>query len=312
VDQRPDVPTNGHWFGVPNELVLFLIHYNQKAFDDMGVEPATTWDEFLTLCETINEKGADQGMKPICVSGPTFYYTGHWWDRMIQRYVGREAVENVAYGDGFLRDNPGFLKAAQEIEKLVQNGWLMEGYEGADFTAAQAMFFQGKAAMIHMGSWLVSEMADVIPDDFVVGTFDFPKVPDGDGNQASMFGTSHIWSIPNPDIVTSHDVNVPLALEYLKRWTGKEHTEKRAQELGAISPCVGVAPPPRLPGVDQLIADAAQGEFIVYYYGIHWDSALTEAWYPPVQAMFLKQATAEQVIEQIDDNLEKYRALQES
>ena len=53
----------------------------------------------------------------------------------------------------------------------------MEGFEGANFTASQAMFFLEKAAMIHMGSWLVSEMADVIPEDFVVGTFDFPTRP---------------------------------------------------------------------------------------------------------------------------------------
>ena len=78
------------------------------------------------------------------------------------------------------------------------------------------------------------------------------------------------------------------------------------------SPCVGVEPPARLPGIDKLIAEASKGELIVYYYGIHWDSALTEAWYPPVQAMFLKKATAEQVIEQIDENLDKFRALKES
>ena len=185
----------------------------------------------------------------------------------------------------------------------------MEGYEGANFTAAQAMFFQEKAAMIHMGSWLVSEMADVIPEDFVVGTFDFPTVPTGKGNQSSMFGTSHIWSIPNPEISKSHDVNVPLAIEYLKRFTGKEQTAKRAKEIGAISPCNGVPSPARLPKVGNLIKKASQGELIIYYYGIHWDTDLWAAWYPPIQALFLKKINAEQVIEQIDGNLKKYRQL---
>lgn len=309
VDQRPDSKTSGRWLGVPAEVVLMLIHYNQRAFDEMGVEPAKTWPEFLDLCATIYEKGKPKGMKPICVSGPTDIYVGHWWDRMIQRMVGRKEVEKVIFGDGHLRDNPGFLAAAKEIEKIPQNDWLMDGYEGADFTAAQAMFFQGKAAMIHMGTWLVGEMADVLPEDFVVGTFDFPTVPEGKGDQKAMFGTSHIFSVPNPKISKSHEVNVPLAIEYLKRFCGREASAKRAQVLGSISPCTKVPAPPRLPGVDKIIEAAGETELIIYYYGIHWDTALWAAWYPPVQALWLKKITAEQMIEQIDENLDKYRAM---
>ncbi len=308
VDQRPDSDTGGKWFGVPNELVLMLIHYNQTAFDEMGLKPAETWPEFLELCAAINEKGAATGMKPIYVSGPTDVYVGQWWDRMIQRMVGKDAVLDVIYGDAHLRDNPGFLLAAKELEKIPVNDWLMEGYEGADFTAAQALFFQGKAAMIHMGSWLLSEMADVVPDDFVMGTFDFPTVPEGEGDQAAMFGTAHIWSVPNPSMSKSHEVNVPLAVEYLKRFTGREHTAERAQTIGAISPCTNVAPPPRLPGIDTLLTKAAKSELIIYYYGIHWDAALWAAWYPYVQALWLKKITAEEMITQMDDALDQYRA----
>ncbi|HIC88496.1 MAG TPA: extracellular solute-binding protein [Anaerolineae bacterium] len=309
VDQRPNSKTKGSWFGVPQELVLMLIHYNKKAFDEMGVEPAKTWPEFLDLCATIYEKGKDKGMKPICVSGPTDIYVGHWWDRMVQRMVGRQEVEKVVFGDGHLSDNPGFLAAAKEIEKIPKNDWLMDGYEGADFTAAQAMFFQGKAAMIHMGTWLVSEMADVIPEDFEVGTFDFPTVPEGKGNQKSMFGTCHLWSIPNPEISKTHEVNVPLAVEYLRRFCGREHLAKRTKVLGAISPCTKTEPPARLPGVDKLVEEAGKAELIIYYYGIHWDTALWAAWYPPVQALWLKKIDAETMIKQIDENLDKYRAM---
>lgn len=144
VDERENSPTRGRWFGVPNELVLFLIQYNKKAFDQMGIAPPApnwTWQDFLDTCAQIDERGAAMGMKPICVSGPTDVYCGHWWDRVIQRMVGREAVEAVVFGDARLADNPGFLAAAKEIEKLPANNWFMEGYEGADFTAAQALFF---------------------------------------------------------------------------------------------------------------------------------------------------------------------------
>jgi raffinose/stachyose/melibiose transport system substrate-binding protein len=312
VDEREDSSTQGRWFGVPNELVLFLIQYNKKAFDQMGIAPPApdwTWQDFLDTCAQIDERGAAMGMKPICVSGPTDVYCGHWWDRIIQRMVGREAVEAVVFGNARLADNPGFLAAAQELEKLPANNWFMEGYEGADFTAAQALFFQGKAAMIHMGSWLLSEMADVIPADFEIGVTDFPVLPEGQGDQNAMFGVPQLWSVPNPEIIKGREPQTELAVEYLRRFTSREAAAKRAEQLGMISPVQGVPAPPKLPGVDALIAKAAQSELIIYYYGIHFDQALWAVWYPPVQALFLKKIDAETMIQQIDDGLDQYRAM---
>jgi raffinose/stachyose/melibiose transport system substrate-binding protein len=303
-DQREGSAHKGARYGVPFELVLFLLQYNVKIFDELGVEPAATWPEFLTLCETIRSKG----VKPICVSGPTFYYTAHWWDRLIQRIVGKEAVLDVAYGNAKLADNPGFLTAAQELQKLVDNDWLMDGYEGADFTSAQAMFFQDQAAMIHMGSWLTSEMKDSIPEGFQLAVVDFPTYPGGQGDQNAMFGTSQAMCIPNPAISTSHTVNVDLAVEFLKRRTSQAVCERAAQELAIVSPVKGVSAPPGVPGVDKQLERAATADFIIYYYGIHWDQALTNAWMVPTQALFLGQINAEQMIEQMDSELDKYRA----
>jgi raffinose/stachyose/melibiose transport system substrate-binding protein len=312
VDTREGSASPGAWWGIPYEMVLMLMHYNVQAFDEMGLTPPTTWDEFLDVCAAIDERSDETGMKPVCVSGPTDVYCGHWWDRMTQRMVGREAVENVVYGDGRLSDNEGFLAAAQEIAKLPQNGWFMEGYEGADFTTAQALFFQGKAAMIHMGTWLSSEMRDVIPPDYQLGVFDFPQYDGGEGNQSAMFGTAQIWSVANPEISTSHDVNVPLAVEYVRRWTEPEAQARAAADLSFIPSVVGVDPPASPVGLDAAVEQSATNETIIYYYGIHWDTALWAAWYQPVQALFLNQSTPEQMVEQIDSNLDDYRQVRDA
>lgn len=304
-DQREGSKTKGKRFAVPFELVLFLIQYNQKMFEEAGVQPATTWPEFLTLCETLKTK---LGINPICVSGPTDVYCGHWWDRMIQRTAGKQAVLDVIYGNAKLADNPGFLTAAQELQKLPDNGYFMEGFEGADFTSAQAMFFQDQAALIHMGSWLTSEMKDSIPEGFQLAVTDFPTYPGGAGDQNAMFGTSQGMSIPNPAKATSHKVNVDLALEFLKRRTAKDVMEKASQTLSIVAPIKGVSAPPAVPGVDKQLARAATADFIIYYYGIHWDQALWAAWYPYVQSLFLGKIKADQMIEDMDAALDKYRA----
>jgi hypothetical protein len=162
--------------------------------------------------------------------------------------------------------------------------------------------------MIHMGSWLTSEMKASIPADFKLSVTDFPTYPGGKGDQNAMFGTSQAMSIPNPDKATSHKVNIPLAVEFLKRRTSKAVLEKAAQTLSIVAPVNGVSAPPGVPGVDKQLVKAATAQFIIYYYGIHWDAALTAAWYPFTQALFLGKIKADQMIAQMDTALDQYRA----
>lgn len=54
VDTREGTETPGAWWGIPYEMVLMLMHYNVAAFEEMGLEIPTNWDEFLAVCEAID------------------------------------------------------------------------------------------------------------------------------------------------------------------------------------------------------------------------------------------------------------------
>jgi len=153
-------------------------------------------------------------------------------------------------------------------------------------------------------------MADVVPADFEVGVFDFPAVEGGVGDQMAMFGGAFPWSIANPAKATSHEVNVPLAVEYLKRFTSQDSNAKRAEQTGAISAVKGVPPPPTLPGVDQLIVNAANAEFLYFYWGIATNTPLTDVWWNASQALWLGKVDAAGMIKMLDDGIDKYREMQ--
>jgi ABC-type glycerol-3-phosphate transport system substrate-binding protein len=127
-----------------------------------------------------------------------------------------------------------------------------------------------------------------------------------------MFGTAQMFSVASPEKSTSHDVNVPLAVEYLRRWTSRENQAKQAETLAMIPAVKDVAPPASTTGMDAAVEKSATADTIIYYYGIHWDTALWAAWYQPVQALFLGRMTAEEMVAQIDANLEEYRSLKQS
>jgi raffinose/stachyose/melibiose transport system substrate-binding protein len=227
-----------------------------------------------------------------------------WYDSLVQRIVGADKVMNVLYGDGKMADDPGFLQAMQEFEKLFTNDYIIEGFEGVDFTAVQVEFFQGEAAMILMGSWLVTEMKDSIPPDFELGVSTFPAVEGGAGQQDAMFGRTLSWS------VAAGSDNPDLAVEYLKRFTSDPQVvERRANELGQLVPLRGAPAPPGIPGADQILEEAANVRFILYNYGVGSDTALRDAWYNPMVQLAFGNLTPEETIETIDANLEEYRAM---
>lgn len=288
---------NGQYYAVPDQAVVIGLFYNKKMFEQYGLKPPATWDDLLKVAAALKAKGVD----PIAVTGTNNGYMGMWWDYLLEREVGTQAVMDVAWGNKKAADNPGFLRAAQKLQQLIDDGDFLHGFQGTDFTAAQSQFFQGKTGMILMGSWLVGEMKQSIPKDFEVGFAPFPTVPDGQGDQKGLFGTVFQWS------VAAKSKNPGLAIEYLKLTTSKEEQTKRAHDLGFISPYVGVPTPDTVPGLDSVLKDAGNASFTYYYYGIIFDKQRSDAWYVPVSQLFFKKINAQQMVQEIDANLARLR-----
>ncbi len=297
----PSMQYEDKFYGAPEQVFIWLLHYNKKMFDEWGVQPPATWDDMLALCETI--KGKD--VAPIAVTGQVNFYVGMWSDSLFQRYVGTDKLMEYLYGDTdmTLAGDPDFLKAAQEMMKLKDNGCLIDGWEGTDFTTNQVYFFQDKAAMILMGSWLATEMKDSIPEGFQLAVAPFPTVADGKGKQDAIFGRAVSWNIPAKTDVPE------LAVEFMRRFTSNETAQKRSDELSAVSPNLGVTPPADIIGIDQVLENAKTAEFILYNFGVNSAKyGLAAAWYDPIVEMWKGNLTPEEALAKIDENLASVRA----
>ena len=296
----PSMEYEGEVYGASEQVFIWLLHYNEKMFDEWGLTPPATWDEFLETCETIKGKG----VAPVAVTGQVNYYVGMWWDSLIQRTVGTDKVMEYLYGDTDMKlsDDPGFLQAAEEMIKLKDNGYLIEGWEATDFTTVQVFFFQDRAAMMLMGSWLMTEMRESIPEGFQLAVAPFPTYEGGQGRQDAMFGRALSWSVPA-------QTDVPdLAVEFLKRYTSKEASAKRAEVLGAVSPMLDVPAPAGIGGIEEVLESAKTAEFILYNYGIgSAQFGLLEAWYDPLVEMWLGDLTPEEALAKIDANVAAVR-----
>ncbi|WP_232665510.1 ABC transporter substrate-binding protein [Pseudonocardia sp. TRM90224] len=241
-------PGDGGVYGVPSEMSTQVLFYNAGMFEQLGITPPRTWDELMATTAALKAKQVD----PIAVTGLFQPYMGMWSDNLWLREVGWQKANDVLVnGKGHITDDPGFLAGLEKVQQLRDGGAFIKGFQGTDFTPAQALFFQGKAGMILMGSWLASEMKDVIPPDFRLGVLPFPTVAGGKGDQQAIAAAPQMVSI------NAKSANVPLALEWVSRLTGTKVQAERAEQFGELSGVVGVPSPKGVTGIDEVVAGAS-------------------------------------------------------
>src|SRR5262245_26487384 len=177
-------------YGVPYNLGMVGVWYNKSLFAKAGIDaPPETWADFLADVKKLK----DAGITPIAVGEKDKWPGMFWWANLSLRIAGKDAMAKAGEDGSF--DSPGFVKAGEELKKLIdmqpfQDGHLAAPWDGAGGEAAQ--LGNGKAAMDLMGQWAPSTFAantkekdEVLSD---LGWFPFPTVDGGAGQASERFG----------------------------------------------------------------------------------------------------------------------------
>ncbi|MBH0116861.1 extracellular solute-binding protein [Salinibacterium sp. NG253] len=161
--------------------VTNVLWYNEDIFADAGLTPPTTWAELLDTCDALNA----EGIIPIASGNKDLWAAGNWLAHLTSRVVGEEAYSSALAGDTDF-NTPEWIEAFGYVEELADHNCVNESVNAVDDNEGAQLFFQGKAAMHAIGSWLVSWAIDEAPDlnfDYV----NLPAMP-GEGNQESVIG----------------------------------------------------------------------------------------------------------------------------
>lgn len=210
-------------FCVPMASVIHGFLYNKTAFDELGLTPPETEEQFHELLGTIAADGtyaplvmgtADQweaatmGLQNI---GPN-YWNGE---------EGRQALI-----DGAERfDDEQYVAAFTELASWAE--FLPSGYESMTYPDAQNMFTLGRGAIFPAGSWeiaLFNEQAD-----FEMGAFG-PPLPEG---QDACYISDHTDIGIGMNAATEHPDEVRTFLEWT---TSAEFADLYANELPGFFP----------------------------------------------------------------------------
>lgn len=164
--------------------VTNVLWYNKAILADAGITPPTTWADLLAACDALDGKG----IIPITSGNKDLWPAGNWFGHLASRIVGEDVYANTLSGtDKF--STPEWEKAFGYIKELADHKCVNESANAIDDNEGAQLFFQGKAAMHPIGSWLVSWAIDEAPDldfDYV----NLPAMPDGKGDQDSVIGVA--------------------------------------------------------------------------------------------------------------------------
>ncbi len=184
---------DGAQYGLPYNFGVVGLWYNKDLLAQAGIEaPATDWEAFLGQVQTLK----DAGITPISLGGGDQWPSMFWWAYLATRIAGGEAVD-AAVQSGDWTGEP-FVRAGQELARLVALDPFQAGAEAATHDEQQGTFGNGQAAFMLQGQWSAgsqrsqSETGTGIPN---IGWAQFPAVEGGAGALTDVFGGGDGYSI---------------------------------------------------------------------------------------------------------------------
>ena len=123
-------------YGVPFDLGIVGVWYSKALFQKAGIDaPPETWDELLDDVEKLKDAGDHADLARRGDKWPAMF----WYGYLALRIAGAEVMQQAGIDENF--DDPAFIRAGEEIERLValepfQSGFLATPWDGPDGAAA--------------------------------------------------------------------------------------------------------------------------------------------------------------------------------
>lgn len=243
------------------------IWHSQTLFEENGWEYPTTWDEMLGFCDMVK---STTDMAPWTYQGryPQYMNFGVIWP-LIYKNGGLQVIIDIDNLVDGAWEHPAVLKAAQMVQELHNQDFILAGTEGLTHTESQAEWLQGRAVFIPCGTWLENEMRDLTPENF---NMVIKPVP---GETEEAYASIQAWA-GEPFIVPSQAANPIGGMEYLRCLMSKENAKWFAQNVGAIMPVMGGTEGVELSSA--VLSATAMAEAA----GDNIFDTQTDAWYTPL------------------------------
>ena len=161
----------GKQYRVCTNMTMAGFFYNKEIFSELGLTPATTWDEFVQNLTVIREKMPD--VDPWFIFGKEAWHLGHLIEFIPHGYL-KQSLGALECKTAMLNNDSAKLNFgasdgcmavfAQNMLDLQAKGLINEDVLTATSDNCVEAFVTGKAAMFSNGMWALSGILEANPD----------------------------------------------------------------------------------------------------------------------------------------------------
>lgn len=286
-------------YDLPLGLNVEGIWYNKKVFADLGLEVPGTWDEMISVCDTLMANG----IQPFTAGGKDKWPLTRIINMYVMRKMGVDAMEKASRGEISFTD-PGFIEAATAVQDMAKAGYFGEGIVTVDYNSAADTLFAGKAAMLYNGSWFTENLNDsernlLGPDG--IGFFNMPLVEGGVGKMDE-------YSVNCGNILTlsadSYDEQTGDWLKYVFTRMG----DYAMSEFGSFKGYKVTNMPASLPTYTKIVGEElAKVQKAGLWFEASMDDKTSSVAQDFVQSLFIFNMTPEEYFQEIENSSSEYR-----
>jgi raffinose/stachyose/melibiose transport system substrate-binding protein len=286
---------NGKYYGIPLYLDAKFMGYNKAIFEKAGVSVPKTFEDLLAACDAIKKTG----ITPISLGNKEAWPVVHYAGQLLAYNVPRATLEADFDPKTAKFDDPGYVAALTQFKDLSEHCTDGAGVNGTSYASALQQFSNGKAAMYYQEiiEFDQSTAADGGLKQADFGFFVLP-VPEGaKGDPKAVEGA------PEGYMISSASKNIPLAIDFMKFVTSKEHGQiLSAPPYGQPSATVGGGLPEKMnPAVVEGLEVLKSASYLMPWLDTANSARTAQAWLSSLQALAGGTMTPEEVMDKVKE-----------
>lgn len=280
--------------------ITSIVFYNKALFDQVGVSYPTTYDELLDVIAAFNE----QDIIPIALGNKAKWpMQSTIYSCLANRQTGSEWLDNTLAQQGAAFTDPEFVEALRKVKELTDAGAFNEDYNSIDEVQMRSYFYNGDAAMMIGGSWIIPELIENAPqelkDNLEMGIL--PEFEDGNGDPNTMAGVSSTGIAISAKATPEQQA----AIEELIQFLTNDDAQKMYAEynIPVSSKTVAIDEGSMDPVYNKMLTLIKEYPMVAVYDSA-LSSELTDVINNGLQAVMLGAQSPEELAEEMQDTLE--------
>ena len=287
---------DGKIYGIPDNGYIEGFFYNKKIFNELGLTPPTTWDQFLAMCETLKSAG----YTPLALGASEAWSINMIPTNFAATLGGVDMFRNLRTGETKWTD-PEMVEAFEKVKELMDKGYYTENTLGYKHSEAQAQFSSGKAAIIFDGTWGLNTYANE-DRSVVANDLGFFKVPNfggkGDNTINASFSTGYAFS-SHLDENEMKAVKAFIKEYYQEKWQKRQLIDSNRFPSMVLTDTEDVKP------IIKEISDTAQGMATFPAYDALVQPKIKSDLESGMQQVVGSKITVQQMLETMQQNQDK-------